>query len=98
MKHIKKFNENISNETEKVSKGFTVGELKELIKDLSDDCPVLLINPVGKGSSEYVKDNISVEDVLVSDNGIGYTKNMSQTLKDHKIETTDILGLVIYEG
>ena len=31
---IKKFNENISNKTEKVSKGFTVGELKELIKEL----------------------------------------------------------------
>jgi hypothetical protein len=89
MKHIKKFNEDIDN----TNVGFTIGDLKKLIEGLDDDTPVLLVNPVGRGSNHFVGDNIEIGDVIISDDGISYTTNMS-----HIKHTVKTKGLLIYEG
>jgi hypothetical protein len=89
MKHIKKFNEDIDN----TKVGFTIGDLKKIIEGLDDDTPVLLVNPVGIGSNQFVGDNIEIGDVIISDDGISYTTNMS-----HIKHTVKTKGLLIYEG
>jgi hypothetical protein len=89
MKHIRKFNENIDN----TNVGFTIGDLKKLIEGLDDNTPVLLVNPVGRGSNQFVGDNIEIGDVIISDDGISYTTNMS-----HIKHTVKTKGLLIYEG
>ncbi len=89
MKHIRKFNENVDNR----QNGFTIGDLKKMIEGLDDETPVLLVNPVGRGSNQFVGDNIEIGDVIVSDDGISYTTNMSHI--KHSVKTK---GLLIYEG
>ena len=89
MKHIKKFNEDIDN----TKVGFTIGDLKKIIEGLDDDTPVLLVNPVGIGSNQFVGDNIEIGDVIISDDGISYTTNMS-----HIKHTVKTKGLLIHEG
>jgi len=89
MKHIRKFNENVDNR----KNGFTIGDLKKMIEGLDDETPVLLVNSVGRGSNQFVGDNIEVGDVIVSDDGISYTTNMSHI--KHSVKTK---GLLIYEG
>lgn len=89
LKHIKRFNENINNKQD----GFTVRDLRKIIEELDDDTPVLLVNPVGRGSNQFVGDSISIDDVIISDDGISYTTNMSHI--KHSIKTK---GLLISEG
>jgi 6-phosphogluconate dehydrogenase (decarboxylating) len=89
MKHIKKFNEDVNNTKD----GFTIGDLKKLIEGLDDDTPVLLVNPVGMGSNQFISDNIEIGDVIISDGGIAYTNNMTHI--KHSVKTK---GLLIYEG
>ena len=89
MKHIRNFNENVDNR----KNGFTIGDLKKMIEGLDDETPVLLVNSVGRGSNQFVGDNIEVGDVIVSDDGISYTTNMSHI--KHSVKTK---GLLIYEG
>ena len=89
MNHIRKFTENADNR----QNGFTIGELKKIIEGLDDETPVLLVNPVGRGSNQFVGYNITIDDVIVSDDGISYTTNMSHI--KHSVKTK---GLLIYEG
>lgn len=86
---IKKLNENVDNQ----QNGFTIGKLKKMIEGMDDNTPVLLVNPVGRGSNKFVGDSIGIGDVIVSEDGISYTTNMSHI--KHTIKTK---GLLIYEG
>lgn len=86
---IKKFNENVDNR----QNGFTIGKLKKMIEGMDDNTPVLLVNPVGRGSNEFVGDSIEIGDVIVSEDGISYTTDMTHI--KHTIKTK---GLLIYEG
>lgn len=88
MKRIRKFNEEINNKN-----GFTIADLKKLIEGLDDDTPVLLVNPVGMGSNQFVGDQIEIGEVIISEDGISYTTNMS-----HIKHTDKTRGLLIYEG
>jgi len=81
---ILKFNENVD-----VSiKGYTVGQLRELIKDLDDDTPVVKINPVGVGDNNH--DAFEIGMVEIGKNGYA-----SVDLNDSPVYTTK--GLLIYE-
>lgn len=89
MKHIRKFYKDVDNK----QNGFTIGDLKKMIEGLDDNTPVLLVNPVGMGSNQFVGNNILIDDVIVSDDGISYTTNMSHIKNFVKTK-----GLLIYEG
>lgn len=73
--------------------GFTIADLRKMIEGLDGNTPVLLVNPVGRGSNQDVADYISIDDVIISDDGIAYTTNMSHI--KHSVKTK---GLLIYEG
>jgi len=87
---IKKFNE--MNEGIK-SSFYTVGDLRKFISELSDDAPVIIVNPVGKGTNEYTKDSIGIEDVKIDDKGYSYYGNTN-----NRTDVETVKGLVIYEG
>ena len=70
---IRKFNEAFIAE----NKPFTVGDLKQLLEGISDDTPVTIINPVGRGSG-----NIHGEISLVK-NDIYYSKSFDQYLQQY---------------
>ena len=54
---------------------------------------LLLVNPVGMGSNQFVGDQIEIGEVIISEDGISYTTNMS-----HIKHTDKTRGLLIYEG
>lgn len=72
--------------------GFTIRDLKKIIEHLDDATPVLLVNPVGRGNNQFDNDNIEIADVIIADDGISYTNNMSGVI--NSVETTK--GLLIF--
>lgn len=95
LKHISNVRENkpYSDINTIKQNGFTIGDLKRMIKGLDDETPVLLVNPVDRGSNQFVAGNIKIDDVIISDDGIAYTTNMTHIA--HFVKTK---GLLIYEG
>jgi hypothetical protein len=48
----------------------TLSEFLNETIGLDDNTPVLLVNPVGRGSNQFVGGNIEIGDVIVSEDGI----------------------------
>ena len=64
---IKKFNEAVE-----PRKYFTVKDLKEVMKDLPDDAPVVLINAANRGTND-IESNFAIDDVnLDTETGYAY--------------------------
>lgn len=96
---IKKFNDMYSiNEELENNNYYTIGELKEFIKDLPDNSPVLIVNPVGRGSNEYISDSIKIEDVKIDDKGYSTYINDGFFGSNNRTGLNVVKGLIIYEG
>lgn len=57
----------------KTTHGFTIKDLKKIIKGLDNDIPVILVNPVGMGNNEFIDRNIEINDAKISADGIAHT-------------------------
>jgi hypothetical protein len=86
MRFIKKFDESVIQSAE----GFTVKELKQIIENLPDYTPVLLVDSDGEGTNQFTKENIKIDSIIIADaTGIAYTPNMTHI--KHSIMTKGLL-------
>ena len=100
MEKIKRFNQ--LNEGKTTNRYYTIADLKELIKDLPDDAPVVYSNYNNLGDNIY--DNIS--DILYISNVKYDTETKSALLvpdddfgrSDYKNYIDDVLALIVNVG
>ena len=84
------------NDIESVSiKGYTVGQLRELIKYLDDETPVVMVNPVNIGDNNH--NAFEVGDVEIDGNGYA-SFNTKESPMYKKSTLYNTKGLLVYEN
>ena len=82
---------NVSNNIS--SEYYTIGDLKKFINDLPDETPVIISNPVGRGSNEDAHDAFYLKNVYMDEKGYAFMRG-SETPPIDGFEI--VQGLVVY--